>query len=49
MGKNNAGDPTAIANGHLIGQGIITQSENFAIEIPDIPELPEGYDIADNW
>jgi len=23
--------------------------ENFAIDIPDIPDLPEGYDIADNW
>jgi predicted nucleic acid-binding Zn ribbon protein len=23
--------------------------EDFAINIPDIPELPEGYDIADKW
>lgn len=49
MGRETAGDPAQIAAGHLMKQGIITDAENFAIDIPDIPELPEGYDIADNW
>jgi hypothetical protein len=49
MGENNAGDPAQIANGHLVKQGLITKSEDFAINIPDIPDLPEGYDSAENW
>jgi hypothetical protein len=47
--KENAGSPESIATGHLLKQGIITTAEDFAIEIPDIPELPDGYDIADKW
>lgn len=49
MGKNNAGDPGLIAHGHMLKKGIQTQAEDFAIEIPDIPDLPEGYDLADKW
>lgn len=49
IGRETAGDPAQIAAGHLMKQGIITDAENFAIEIPDLPELPPGYDIADNW
>jgi hypothetical protein len=45
----NRGSPEHVATGHLLKQGTITQAENFAIDIPDIPDLPEGYDIADNW
>jgi hypothetical protein len=47
--RENSKSPEHIANGHLLKSGAITDSENFAIQIPDIPDLPEGYDIADNW
>jgi len=47
--KDNRGSPESIATGALLGSGLNTDSENFAIQIPDIPDLPEGYDIADNW
>jgi hypothetical protein len=49
LAEGRRGTPEAIAAGHLMKQGIIVNSENFAIQIPDIPELPEGYDIADKW
>jgi hypothetical protein len=47
--EDQRGAPDRIAGGHLLKQGIITQAEDFAIQIPDIPDLPEGYDIADKW
>jgi hypothetical protein len=47
--KENRGSPEQIAAGLLLGSGLSTDSENFAINIPDIHDLPEGYDIADNW
>jgi hypothetical protein len=49
MAKEKIGAPESIAAGHLMKQGIHVKAEDFAIQIPDIPELPEGYDIADKW
>jgi hypothetical protein len=49
LAEMNRGAPEKIAAGHLMKQGLDANSENFAINIPDIPDLPEGYDIADNW
>jgi hypothetical protein len=49
MSIEKIGDPSTIARGHLLKKGINTPSENFAIEIPEFPDLPEGYDIADKW
>jgi hypothetical protein len=47
--QENRGSPEQIAAGSLLGQGIIVNAEDFAIDIPDILDLPEGYDIADKW
>jgi hypothetical protein len=47
--KENAGAPDKIATGHLLKQGLITPAEDFAIQIPELHDLPEGYDIADKW
>lgn len=49
MAKEKIGAPESIAAGHLLKQGLYVKAEDFAIQIPDIPELPEGYDIADKW
>lgn len=49
MGENNAGNPALIAHGHMLKQGNLMSAEEYAVGIPDIPELPEGYDKADNW
>jgi hypothetical protein len=49
VAAESKGAPERIAQGYLVKQGLSTNSENFAIDIPDIPELPEGYDLADDW
>ena len=49
VNRENAGAPESIARGHLLKQGSLTKSEDFAIELPDFPDLPEGYDNAENW
>jgi hypothetical protein len=49
LAEERRGAPETIAAGHLLKKGLQIDSENFAIQIPDIPDLPEGYDIADKW
>lgn len=43
MGLNTAGDPAQIAAGHMVKQGIMMPADEYAVGIPDIPEIPEGY------
>lgn len=49
MAAERIGTPEAIAQGHLLKQGIVTNAEDFAIDIPEFHDLPTGYDIADKW
>jgi hypothetical protein len=49
VAKERTGTPEAIAGGHLLKMGIRSVAEDYSIQIPDFPELPEGYDIADDW
>lgn len=39
--------PEAIAQQRMINSTVT--SEDFAVDIPDMIELPDGYDIADDW
>lgn len=39
--------PEAIAAKKMINSPLTT--EDYAVDIPNFPELPEGYDIADKW
>jgi hypothetical protein len=39
--------PEAIAQTKMINSPLST--EDYAVNIPDFPDLPEGYDIADKW
>jgi len=39
--------PEAIAAKKMINSPL--SSDEYGVNIPDIPELPEGYDIADKW
>jgi hypothetical protein len=39
--------PEAIAKNKMINSPL--SIEDYSIEIPNFPELPEGYDIADKW
>lgn len=49
MGQENAGRPDLIAKAKMLNAGITISSEEFAVDIPEIPDLPDGYDIADKW
>jgi hypothetical protein len=39
--------PEGIAAGKLINSDIAP--EDYAVDIPDFPDLPDGYDVADRW
>lgn len=39
LGKENAGDPALIAAGYLLGKGTITSAEDYAVDIPYIPDI----------
>ena len=39
--------PEAIAQQKLLHTGI--SIEDFCVDLPDFPELPEGYDHAEKW
>jgi hypothetical protein len=39
--------PEAIAAKKMINSPL--SSDEYGVNIPDFPELPEGYDIADKW
>lgn len=39
--------PEAIARNKMINSPL--SSEDYAVNLPDFPDLPEGYDIADKW
>jgi hypothetical protein len=42
--------PEAIAKQKQINTPLnILTAEDYTIEIPEFPDLPEGYDIADKW
>jgi len=42
--------PEAIAKQKQINTPLNTlTAEDYTIEIPEFPDLPEGYDIADKW
>ena len=41
--------PEAIANQKLLGQKLATESEDFAIDIPTIFDLPDGYEKSEDW
>jgi hypothetical protein len=43
LAESRRGAPETIAAGHLLKKGLQIDSENFAIQIPDLPDLPEGY------
>ena len=37
--------PEGIAHNRLAG----VNPDDFAIELPDFPDLPEGYDLGERW
>lgn len=39
--------PEAIARNKMINSPL--SSEDYSVDIPDLPDLPEGYDIAEKW
>lgn len=39
--------PEGIAAGKLLQSPLV--AEDFAVDIPEFPELPDGYDIAEKW
>jgi hypothetical protein len=47
VGEDYQKTPEAIAQTKMINSPLST--EDYAVNIPDFPELPEGYDIADKW
>lgn len=52
MGENNAGDPALIAAGHMLQRGQMLSADEYGVEIPDIPDLidlPDGYEKGENW
>lgn len=40
--------PEGLANMRL-SEGLPRPSEDYAIQIPDFPDLPDGYDRGENW
>lgn len=49
MGANTAGDPALIASGRMLGTGNMISADEYGVNIPDIIDLPEGYDRGENW
>jgi hypothetical protein len=39
--------PEGLATSKLMSNGL--SAEDYSIELPNIPDLPEGYDIAEKW
>lgn len=44
--EHNA-SPEGLATSKLMSNGL--SAEDYSVEIPEFPELPPGYDIADKW
>lgn len=47
IAKEYNATPEGLATSKLMSNGLT--AEDYSIEIPDILDLPEGYDIADKW
>jgi hypothetical protein len=47
LAETNNRTPEGIATAKLMSNGL--SAEDYSIDIPDFPDLPEGYDIADKW
>lgn len=41
--------PEAIAHHKLLGLKLAAESEDFAIDIPTIFDMPDGYEKSEDW
>lgn len=41
--------PEGIAHHKLLGQKLAAESEDFAIDIPTIFDMPDGYEKSEDW